>query len=179
MLDTLFSDKTENERCDMLARLLSTSKKKRNTIKTETLHSVVNLLQGDEEARQFQDLTEEVQDKWRQEFVIARCGFSREKAAAITPATIKALKPPLPNCYLVWQISRSMFQSYWPKTGLGGEKPAKKPKTGRRLKTHDSTSTTYGQKWSQAQALTRQVNWLWKKHEKAGGESRSSRFCLL
>ena len=57
----------------------------------------MNLLQGDEEARQFQDLTEEVQDKWRQEFVIARCGFSREKAAAITPASIKALKPPLPS----------------------------------------------------------------------------------
>lgn len=178
LIETLFKDQPEADRLNMLNRLLSTGKPSRKSpVKSNTLHHVVNLLQGDQDEKAFADLRDEVEDQWRQDFVISRVGLSKEKASALTPGTIKMLKPPLPNCYLVWQFSRCSFQGYYPIMGAQvddekGEKPAskKQKKTPRRRKTHYSTSMTYGEKRTQLSALSRCVQFLWKHHEKSGGE---------
>eukprot|EP00435_Cladocopium_sp_Y103_P030720 s2921_g7.t1 len=78
------------------------------------MHQVVKVLAGDEEEHVFKDLRDEVETKWRHDFVIERIGHSKEAASALTPSPIKALRPPVAGCVLVWQVARFAFEAYWP-----------------------------------------------------------------
>ena len=184
MIEKLFPSLPESEWDSMLQRLLSTRKVKGGTgpCKTKVMHQVVKVLAGDEEENIFQDLKDEVETKWRHDFVIERMGHSKEAASALTPSPIKALRPPVAGCVLVWQVARFAFEAYWPLSAPPPEeKKVKKSKAAKRRKTHTSTSASYKAKRTQLQALVHCVKFLWKHHVKAGGETRLcwSQYLLL
>ena len=174
MIEKLFPGLPENEWNSMLQRLLSTRKAKGGPGpgKTKVMHQVFKVLAGDEEENIFQDLRDEVETKWRHDFVIERMGHSKEAASALTPNPIKELRPPVAGCVLVWQVARYAFEAYWPLSAPPEAKTAKKSKGAKRRKTHTSTSASYKVKRTQLQALLHCVKFLWKHYAKEGGETR-------
>ena len=172
LIDAQFPDVSANERECLLDRLLSTRKVKgaAGPCKSSILHEVVKVLAGDEDEKQFDDLKNEVESKWRHDFIVERMGHSKEAASALTPAPIKKLRPPVAGCVLVWQVARFAFEAYWPLASAPAPKKSKTGKTTRR-KTHTSTSASYKQKRTQVQALLHCVTFLWKNYKKEGGDT--------
>ena len=107
----------EPEQCILLERFLDTGKR-RDKLNAECLHSVLQLLQGESDSKQFDDLKCQVDDDWRQQCVISRCGHSKQAASATTPNIIKALKPPGAKIVLCWQVATSTFEAYYPKPAV-------------------------------------------------------------
>ena len=172
LIDHFCAELSETDRETMLQRLLSTGRTKAQTCKTQVLHEVMEVLQGDGEEEQFRDLQDEVDDKWRHSFIIERMGHSKEAASVITPEPIKKLRPPVAAVLLVWQISQFAFEAYYPLAGVEPEKKLqKRGKKATRRKTHTSTSASYKTKRTQFQALWHCVNFLWSRYKKDGGDS--------
>lgn len=167
LIQELFPDKPADEMDRMLERLLSTSK--RNTRRQpEILRDVLNLLDDGDDKRHFGSLKQSLDDAFREEFVISRCGHARQHAEKATPVLIKELRPPVQGAWLVWQIKMGAFQSYYPRPI-----EAKKQQGKKKAKTHFSTSKTYdGQKGvTQLDALKHCVKFLWAHHKKQNGDT--------
>ena len=138
------------------------------------------------DAEKFVDLEQKVQSAQIQEFLVRRYGASREKASTFTPQAIKNLRPDRPGIWLVWQISASAFEAYFPKDAFKIQEEDEQaqdakpdaPRTRKRAKTaaasnlkkHVTRSRKYGVVRTQQAALWQCVCFLWKMHQKAGGE---------
>ena len=173
LIQDLFSDTTEEQQEAMLNRLLSTSTRKSSLLKTEILHDVLTLLDGDDDAKLFSDLKAKVDDAWRSDLVISRVGKERNAAEASTPVVVKDLKPPGPKICLCWQVSASAFEGYYPRPEADIAKAqANKKRPGDRVKTHFTTSKKYegarSSNVSQLDALEHVVKFLWAQHKKQG-----------
>ena len=172
----------ESKQLDLLQRFLDTSMKKKDRLNAECLHSVLQLLQGEPDSRQFEDLKIQVDDDWRQQCVISRCGHSKQAAAAATPLVIKALKPPGPKIVLCWQTAVSCFEGYYPRPAAVTTTAADGKKKQRKVKTHFSTSRKYGdnvrgKQVTQFEALRHVVNFLWSHHKRAKGDAHMHERC--
>ena len=169
LIQELFPDKTEEERDAVLVRLLESSARKTRA-QPKILRDVLHLLDDTDDKKHFSALKESLDDVYREEFVISRCGHARQHAEKTTPVLIRELKPNVQGAWLVWQIKTAAFQAYYPRpSDLKKASGAKK-----RLKTHFSTGKTYdGQKGvSQLDALKHCVKFLWAHHQKQGGDAK-------
>ena len=170
-----FPEESDESIASMVERLLES--KTTQIYRPGILAEVINHLNTAPDAQRFPDLSEKVKAAEIQEFVQKRFGASREKASSWTPQCIKDLRPDGPGIYLVWQISASAFEAYYPKalfptkTPEGeeeGPKIRKRAKTPSNIKKHVTCSRQYGAIRTQISALTQCVNFLWKMHSKAG-----------
>ena len=157
----------------MLQRLLETSNSK-SVYKSKFLHDVLQELRTAEDAKEFNQLREEIEDEVRQQFVISRTGLSRQQAEHWTPVCLKNLRPA--GSVLCWQPAQFAFQGYYPKQSKGDAqevqaKPKKKQSKRDRRGHFHSVSRSYAQKRTMLSALKEVVSFLWKHHGKAGKAS--------
>lgn len=171
LIKACFPDTDLPEQEKMLERLLSTSSRKQS-FKSPVLRDVLNLLEGDDDAKQFAELKLKIDDEWRSDFLVSRVGRAKGQAESLTPVMIKGLKPPGPKIYLCWQLSTSTFEGYYPRSSDAIAKAkASRKNPGARVKTHFTTSKTYGgvKNLSQFDALSHVVRFLWGHHQRQGG----------
>ena len=180
LIAEFFPHKDADERERMLKRLLDTSNSK-SVYKTKCLHEVLQELRTAEDANEFSQLREEMEDEVRQQFIVTRTGLSRQQAEHWTPICLKKLRPP--GSVLCWQPAQHAFQGYYPKAkdSAADEEAAEEPKAKAKKKKKSikkdrrgqfhSVSRSYLQKRTMFSALKEVVSFLWKKHAKAGRAS--------
>ncbi|CAL1153918.1 unnamed protein product [Cladocopium goreaui] len=160
-----FPDMDEVRQAEVLDRLLqSDATIKSKLIRPDSLKDVLVEMDGTTDGKLFTDMKDMLDQEDRETFILTRFAAPRAAAEAATPWYIKNLRPPMTKCYLTWQVATKSFQGYYPKTL--DESQRKNPK----VKTHWSTSRTFGEKWTTEQALTQVVRFLWRKHKKGGHE---------
>ncbi len=180
VIGAFFPELDENKQEDLLLRWVPSDKEPAAPTKAVPggfyapyLAEVLGKLDFEEDGKDFQSLKHQVDDIKRQEFVLSRVGMSRSKASHWTPKAIKRLKPP--NSTLVWQVSVSAFQGYYPMPqSMVDDKIKTAKKTGKsKVKTMWSRHRGYLQKRSKLKALQEIVKWLWKTHKQYGDDSVS------
>jgi hypothetical protein len=165
-----FPDMDEVRQAEVLDRLLqSDATIKSKLIRPDSLKDVLVEMDGTTDGKLFTDMKDMLDQEDRETFILTRFAAPRAAAEAATPWYVKNLRPPMTKCYLTWQVATKSFQGYYPKTL--DESQRKNPK----VKTHWSTSRTFGEKWTTEQALTQVVRFLWGKHKKGG---HAARHCL-
>ena len=124
--------------------------------------------------RDFEGLAEKLADQKREELIRNRLCAPRAAAEFHTPVVLKKLrpKPGVGACVLTFQVPTNSFQGYYPRVLTPEQEKSK------RVKKHFSISRTFGERWSQTQALSQVVGFLWGCHKKAGGEPASVAFKL-
>ena len=128
----------DKEREDRLQSLLGPVKKR--GYGPACLGGALKLLEAEDDARCFKDLSKEHEEERLTKLVFERVGETRSRASATTPDVIKNLRPPIDKCWIVWQQSKSCFQGYYPRE----EGPEVVNSKGRRVQTHITRSGSYG-----------------------------------
>ena len=115
-----------------------------------------------DDAQEYQDLKEKLQDQDREELILKRVGGAKAAATFATPNVIKNLRPRTDGCTLNFQLSANAFQAYYrrPLTPAQLANP--------RVKKNWSMQASFGTKRSQHAALRQAVAFLWKKHRDVG-----------
>lgn len=137
------------------------------------LHSVLKVLETEEDFNKFVDMKTRLDDEQRTKLIVEREGFHRSKARQMTPKLIKMLAPPGPKSYISMQTSLKRFNGFYFKPGASSSsraRPVGSTKKGRLRDLH-STARTWGDKWTQEQALNLVVGQLWSWHRKYGNDS--------
>lgn len=137
------------------------------------LHSVLKLLESEEDFNKFLDIKNRMDDEKRTELIIEREGYHRSKARAMTPRLIKELAPPIRRCYVSMQVNLKRFNGFYfkPEASASSRKRPKGSKKQAKLKDMHSTARTWGEKWSQEQALNLVIGQLWAWHKKYDGDT--------
>lgn len=141
------------------------------------MKDVLHNLDNEADGHEFSDIKSHVDDLARREAILGRVGHAKAVAENFTPKAIKALRPDIPGCVLVWQYMTGSFQGYYP---IAKPKPVKEGSK-KKPKTHYSRSRSYNIKRTKIAALLEIVRWLWKLHQECGGETEYiyiSKFCL-
>ena len=163
LLKSFFPELDEAAQAQLLTRLLDTMARRR-VVETKGLQEVLLELKGSEDGKMFDGLREQLEDEKREQLVMRRLGGTRAGVEMKTPGPIKALRPPVQGALVVFQISASAFQGYYPRTLT--EEQRNNP----RVKKTWSCSRTFGVDRSQEQALKMTVRFIWQKHKEVGGD---------
>lgn len=171
-----FPELRENDHEEMLSRLLATAKTK-TIIQRPVMQEALEQMKHEDPSdflRDFEGLAEKLADQKREELIRNRLCAPRAAAEFHTPVVLKKLrpKPGVGACVLTFQVPTNSFQGYYPRVLTPEQEKSK------RVKKHFSISRTFGERWSQTQALSQVVGFLWGCHKKAGGEPASVAFKL-
>ncbi|CAL1163263.1 unnamed protein product, partial [Cladocopium goreaui] len=166
-----FPELRENDHEEMLSRLLATAKTK-TIIQRPVMQEALEQMKHEDPSdflRDFEGLAEKLADQKREELIRNRLCAPRAAAEFHTPVVLKKLrpKPGVGACVLTFQVPTNSFQGYYPRVLTPEQEKSK------RVKKHFSISRTFGERWSQTQALSQVVGFLWGCHKKAGGEPAS------
>ena len=164
LIKHFFAELGESDQVCKLQRLLETSKS-RKIVKTKNLMEALREMEGTDDCAEFKSLSETLHDQQREDLIKTRLFASKSKAEFATPSPIKELKPDFPEVVLTYQIPANTFAGYYPK-GLTEEQLKNK-----RLKRAWTRSRTFGEKWTQLEALQQVVTFLWDCHAKQKRES--------
>ena len=161
-----FPEANEADQIEMTMRLLNTSGA-RKIIATKGLDDVLEEVRGTDDDKLFCKLRENLADEKREELILQRLGGERAGVETRTPAPLKSLQPPVAGSLLVYQVSASAFQGYYPRALTPEQQQSK------RYKKTISTSRNFGVERTQLEALQMVVKFLWDAHRKAGRDCRA------
>ena len=161
-----FPDENESEQIEMTMRLLNTAGA-RKIVVTKGLEGVLDEVRGTDDDKLFHKLREHLADEKREELILQRLGGERAGVDTKTPSPLKALEPPVAGSLLVYQVSASAFQGYYPRALTPEQQQSK------RYKKTISTSRTFGAERTQLEALQMVVKFLWDAHRKAGHDCKA------
>ena len=169
LIKHFFEPFSEEEQEKMLIRLLESSKRKSQADQRPVMHDALRSLEYENpsDAKIFEGLSQKLPNQKRAELIRSRLCAPKATAEFHTPGFLNRLRP-MPKdggCVLTFQVPTDTFQGYYPRT-LTPEHMSNK-----RVKKYLSISRTFGQKWTQLQALQQVVTFLWECHQKAGEDS--------
>ena len=169
LFQAFFPEEPEPKLRQMLERLMATSGAKK-IVRTAALAEVLQSADLDD-AEDFADFKEKLQDEQRSDLIYRRLGGVKAAKAFETPRVIKNLKPDVSGCYLNFQFTSSSFHGYYKKK-LNAAAQANK-----RVKKFYTTTAHFGANRTQEAALRMVVGFLWRKHQAAGQEIFFFKLC--